>query len=410
MTSKGEPEGDVGVLFHGELQLADDAESRLSVTLTMEPDSLSLATGEEKLGTWNRPEAKAVEIARGKYDLTLGNETLIFTPENGPLFASRGLPYFSEPGPESVEPAGFLAKIKKWGVRPTDFATQLGSADGEVEKSGESAGQPVGPLDAAVSGQAPAIPPTETSPSLQAAYADAVRGAAVGIPAAANPPPSPAAVPASVPASGASAGPSYVAASSPAPAKPASSTHSRPAEPARPAPRPIPVTGPLAGNIANPVAPPPSLAPPPAAPRQDTVTNDKPHHEIPHQETGATIHMTTDVRPVTQPAPATPTAQVAPVVPVAPIEVSPRPGAVPRDAATPHLPDLAGLLARLDTALRDLQEGRMEPDRGRAMAEVVRAMCRAIEVSGGGANDLTSIADKLDSGDGLGNNTIEDRV
>ncbi|MDH5421695.1 MAG: hypothetical protein OEY55_07820, partial [Acidimicrobiia bacterium] len=85
-THSREPEGDVGVLFHGELELSSDPESRLVVTLTMEPDSLSLATGEEKLGTWNRPDAKAVEISRGKYDLTLGNETLIFTPENGPLF------------------------------------------------------------------------------------------------------------------------------------------------------------------------------------------------------------------------------------------------------------------------------------------------------------------------------------
>lgn len=384
------------MLFHGELQLADDVESRLSVTLTMEPDSLSLATGEEKLGTWNRPEAKAVEIARGKYDLTLGTETLIFTPENGPLFASRGLPYFSEPGPESVEPAGFLAKIKKWGVRPNDFASPLGNADGEVEKPGQPDTEPVGPLDAAVSGQEPASPLTETSSSLQAAYADAVRGAAAGIPAAASTPrpmadqPFPAA-PATVPAP------------SPSPAKPDALAQSRPAEPARPAPRPIPVArpvaGPLAGSIANPVPQAPSLAPPPAAPRQEMVGQDMPRQDVPHQETGATIHMTTDVRPATQAAPP------------APIEVSQREGSVARDRTAAHLPDLAGLLARLDAALRDLQEGRMDPDRGRAMAEVVRAMCHAIEVSGGAnANDLNSIADKLDDGDGLGNNAIEGRV
>ena len=51
----------------------------------------------------------------------------------------------------------------------------------------------------------------------------------------------------------------------------------------------------------------------------------------------------------------------------------------------------------------------MEPERGRAIADVVRAMCLAVEVSGGGAKALFSFADKLDDGGRLGDDVIEDQ-
>lgn len=387
-THSGEPEGDVGVLFHGELELSSDPESRLVVTLTMESDSLSLATGDEKLGTWNRPEAKAVEISRGRYDLTLGNETLIFTPENGPLFASRGLPYFNEPEP-STEPAGLLSKIKKWGLKPTDFATQLGMTP-NAPNSDTQPDRPVGPLDAAASSQRD-TPERPDEPLSTTRIEPADRSADDALPPFPTPPivHQPAATGSKVMAHAGAF--KY---EQPRADLPDATAQLDREEPGR---------GPLATNLSAPAERPTTTSP---APPRGPQPIDRP-----------TIQMTTEPA---HPSPIPIAAQPPATQPLA-VETEPGTTSVPTPSkpASPRLPherpdvpvipDLAGLLARLDSAIHDLQEGRMEPDRGRAIADVVRAMCLAVEVSGGGAKALISSADKLDDGGRLGDDVIEDQ-
>ena len=70
----------------------------------------------------------------------------------------------------------------------------------------------------------------------------------------------------------------------------------------------------------------------------------------------------------------------------------------PSEAPVPDLAllDLSGLLARLEEAVDDLRSGRMEPARGRAIADVVRAMCRAVEISGQPPKGFSTMADTLD--------------
>ncbi len=387
-THSGEPEGDVGVLFHGELELSSDPESRLVVTLTMESDSLSLATGDEKLGTWNRPEAKAVEISRGRYDLTLGNETLIFTPENGPLFASRGLPYFNEPE-ISIEPAGLLSKIKKWGLKPTDFATQLGMTP-TAPSPDTQPDQPVGPLDAAASSQRDAPErPEEPLPTNRIEPAD--RPADDALPPAPAPP-----VVHQPTATGSMAMAQSGALKYEPPRADMTDANAQ-------LDREEPVRGPLATDLSAP-AERPTTTPP--APLRGPQPIERP-----------TIQMNTEpARPspipigVQPPATQQPAVETGPGLTSVPVPSKPANPRLPHERPdVPVIPDLAGLLARLDSAIHDLQEGRMEPDRGRAIADVVRAMCLAVEVSGGGAKALISFADKLDDGGRLGDDVIEDQ-
>ncbi len=398
-THSGEPEGDVGVLFHGELELSSDPESRLVVTLTMEPDSLSLATGDEMLGTWNRPEAKAVEISRGRYDLTLGNETLIFTPENGPLFASRGLPYFNEPE-LPTEPAGLLSKIKKWGLKPTDFATQLGMTPA-ASSPGTQPDRPVGPLDAAASSHRDASEPLNEplNEPLPVAQTEPAGGTAND---ALSPPP----------ARPAESAPPIVhpstATGSMTMAQPGASQNQQPRAdlPGGTAriDREAPIRGPLATSLTAPAdRPTANLAAPPRRPEPI----ERPTIQMATTEPARPSPIPISVQPTgTQ----QPDFETNPGITPVPDSSEPAKPELPRQRPdVPVIPDLAGLLARLDSAVRDLQEGRMEPARGQAIADVVRAMCLAVEVSGGGAKALISFADKLDDGGRLGDDVIEDQ-
>ena len=386
-THSGEPEGDVGVLFHGELELSSDPESRLVVTLTMEHDSLSLATGEEKLGTWNRPEAKAVEISRGRYDLTLGNETLIFTPENGPLFASRGLPYFNEPE-LPIESPSLLSKIKKWGLKPTDFATQLGLTPAAPSTDSQP-DRPVGPLDAAASQRETPESPDEPQPTIPTEPADRSSHGRPGDPA----PP--------VVHQPTSTGSMEMQQSGVL--EPEQPRVEMPGGPSQPE-RQEPMRGPLATSLTAP-AERPTASPP--APSRGPQPTERPTIQMAATEPAGASPIPIGVQsPATQQPAFDTTAQAASV----PTQ-SQAANAMPEHERSdvPAIPDLAGLLARLDSAVLDLQEGRMEPDRGRAIADVVRAMCLAVEVSGGGAKALFSFADKLDEGGRLGDDVIEDQ-
>lgn len=412
------------MLFHGELELSNDPGSRLVVTLTMEADALSLATGDENLGTWNRPDTKAVEIARGKYDLTLGNETLLFTPENVPLFASRGLPFFDEVD-EQTPPAGLLAKIKKWGLKPADFATQLGLTDPLVPGADPEAAA-TGPLAEATARKETVTTRAEEIDQLRRTHQTASELPVGSVPTAPH-----------------RADPIKQLPGPPVPA----TSH----EPTLPSGEPADV---LLGSHPRPTVTPivmdplPDTNPPAFA---ETPTMGSPaqsltleSHEPETLPGSLTASVATQEGPSTEPVtnpiserPGVATPTIRPVIPiefdstqVETVEAEPLQVAVPRsERATdqdhtpieslalsspppadtlPDLTDLTGLLARLETAVDDLQAGRMEPARGRAIADVVRAMCRAVEVSGQGAKGLNSIADKLDNGQGLGNDVNED--
>ncbi|MDH3194279.1 MAG: hypothetical protein OEM40_08185, partial [Acidimicrobiia bacterium] len=322
-THSREPEGDVGVLFHGELELSSDPESRLVVTLTMEPDSLSLATGEEKLGTWNRPDAKAVEISRGKYDLTLGNETLIFTPENGPLFASRGLAYFNEPD-RAIETPGLLSKIKKWGLKPTDFASQTEATQPAMSTPDPHPDRPIGPLEAAYSqpdtaksdGPLPAAPTmAQSSPNIQ------------------PPSPTPPAV---------------------HPASPGSIeiTQSRAGEPDQPgAELPggttrvewrEPMSGPVGTSLTEP-APGPTASPP--VPPGGPQPGERPTIQMAAPESGSPSPIPVVAEPPASGRPAFDTKVRAASIPIP----SQPPKPAPAHERPPVIPDIVGLLARLDS-------------------------------------------------------------
>lgn len=423
------------MLFHGELELSNDPGSRLVVTLTMESDALSLATGDENLGTWNRPDTKAVEIARGKYDLTLGNETLLFTPENVPLFASRGLPFFDEVD-EQTPPAGLLAKIKKWGLKPADFATQLGLTVPLAPGTDPEAAT-IGPLAEATARNETVTIRADDIDQPRRTHQTASGSPVESIPTAAHGPGPVKRLP----------GPQV--ATSPDPTLPSGEPDdvllgSRPRPTVTRQPDRLPVTpivmDPLPDAALSAVTEPTTVGSPGQTSRLESHEPETLPGPLASSVAGQDGRST---EPATDPISEPPTGAAPTIRPVIPIEfdstrietVEAEPVQVaapwserttnqditpseslalstptPTDAlpGLPGLPDLAGLLARLETAVDDLQAGRMEPARGRAIADVVRAMCRAVEVSGHGAKDLNSIADKLDNGQGLGNDVNGD--
>lgn len=420
------------MLFHGELELSNDPGSRLVVTLTMEADALSLATGEENLGTWNRPDTKAVEIARGKYDLTLGDETLLFTPENVPLFASRGLPFFDEVD-EQTPPAGLLAKIKKWGLKPADFATQLGLTEPLVSVANAEA-TTVGPLAEATARNETGTTRDNGIDQLGGSSRTASESPVESIPTAPHRPEPVKRLP----------GPPVATSLEPTmpseePDDVLMGSRPRPSVTRQPTRLPvIPVTvDPLADRAPSAITEPTTVGRPA---QSFGLENHEPEALAGPLTSNVAAQDIRSTEPGTDPISEPPTGAAPTVRPVIPIEFdSTRIGTVEAERvqvaapwsdraidqdttlseslapstpspayALPGLPDLASLLARLETAVDDLQAGRMEPARGRAIADVVRAMCRAVEVSGHGAKDLNSIADKLDNGQGLGNDVNED--
>ena len=323
------------MLFHGEVELTNDPGSRLPVTLTMDERAVSLSTGEETLGSWGRLDADAVERSRGRYDLTLGGETLVFTPDNAHIFASRGLAFFHESAPADP-PAGFLAKMKtKWTGRPDELASAPSTVAQELTPSPS-----VGPLDAATAASAtPSSTPTEPSPFDLAQPSPSK-------PAPPTPP----------------LGPAEPEASDLQPNSPGATTNTRVALDEE---RPL-VEEPL-----------------PLARIPEPIEMGSPVWEQPTAGTDAQERTTA-------------------------VESGESPNPAP-EASVPDLAvfDLPGLLARLEEAVDDLREGRMEPARGRAIADVVRAMCRAVEISGQSPKGLSAMADTLEQGE-LGSDLDED--
>ena len=359
------------MLFLGELELPDDAGTSLEVQMKLADGLVSLSTGSETLGEWARQEAAVVALGRGAFDLTLGSETLVFRAANPAAFSAKAIPFIDD----AEQPAsdGFLGRFrnKKKSVEPKRAPEETPPEPDQPQWT---------------------EPPLTTTPSTATATAGSM---------------------ATEPMSTALDTRDFRPSAEPAPFKTV-----------EPSPSNDSGEGPL-GRIAEPAAssPLPSVSPATAeafaeAPPLGRSASPPPKDPDPAPPADPTPDPTAVVAAVRPPEPkpivieSTPPSPQPPTTVIEPVEtfvadtdeIAGIATEIPAPADPsiigghgPVLPDLPGLLARLETSIDDLRAGRMEPARGRAIADVVRAMCRAVEVSGPPAKGLAAIADTLDT-------------
>jgi hypothetical protein len=73
--------------FTGDVLLPGDVESGLAATLTLDPERVTLTSGDNQLGSWDRSDYQIVPEHNGSFSLTLGGEALLFRPDSPSEFA-----------------------------------------------------------------------------------------------------------------------------------------------------------------------------------------------------------------------------------------------------------------------------------------------------------------------------------
>jgi hypothetical protein len=73
--------------FTGDVLLPGDAGSGLAATLTLDPERVTLTSGDNQLGSWDRSDYQIVPEHNGSFSLTLGGEALLFRPDTPSEFA-----------------------------------------------------------------------------------------------------------------------------------------------------------------------------------------------------------------------------------------------------------------------------------------------------------------------------------
>ena len=90
--------------FHGPVRLPGDLEPSVNATLTVDEERMTLATGDDSLGSWTRDDC-LVEVDRGgAFRLVLGGEELYFLPESVSEFATAvAVPLRTQPSQTDEE-------------------------------------------------------------------------------------------------------------------------------------------------------------------------------------------------------------------------------------------------------------------------------------------------------------------
>ena len=73
--------------FTGDVLLPGEAGSGLAATLTLDPERVTLTSGDNQLGSWDRSDYMIVPEQGGSFNLTLGGESVLFHPDSPSEFA-----------------------------------------------------------------------------------------------------------------------------------------------------------------------------------------------------------------------------------------------------------------------------------------------------------------------------------
>ena len=73
--------------FTGDVLLPGEAGSGLAATLTLDPERVTLTSGDSQLGSWDRSDYLIAPEQSGSFNLTLGGESVLFRPDSPSEFA-----------------------------------------------------------------------------------------------------------------------------------------------------------------------------------------------------------------------------------------------------------------------------------------------------------------------------------
>lgn len=88
--------------FTGNVLLPGDLEGGLVATLSLDPERVTLASGDNQLGSWHRSEYLIAPEQNGSFNLTLGDESILFRPDSPSEFAGTSEVPLAEPLSSSV--------------------------------------------------------------------------------------------------------------------------------------------------------------------------------------------------------------------------------------------------------------------------------------------------------------------
>jgi hypothetical protein len=75
--------------FTGDVLLPGEMGSGLAATLTLDPERVTLTSGDNQLGSWDRSDYLIAPEQNGSFSLTLGGESVLFRPDSPSEFASE---------------------------------------------------------------------------------------------------------------------------------------------------------------------------------------------------------------------------------------------------------------------------------------------------------------------------------
>lgn len=73
--------------FTGDVLLPGDVGSGLAATLSLDPERVTLTSGDNQLGSWSRSDYLITPELNGSFNLTLGGESVLFRPDSPSEFA-----------------------------------------------------------------------------------------------------------------------------------------------------------------------------------------------------------------------------------------------------------------------------------------------------------------------------------
>jgi hypothetical protein len=73
--------------FTGDVLLPGDTGDGLSATLCLDPERVTLTSGDNQLGSWDRSDYLIAPEQNGSFNLTFGGESLLFRPDSPSDFA-----------------------------------------------------------------------------------------------------------------------------------------------------------------------------------------------------------------------------------------------------------------------------------------------------------------------------------
>ena len=73
--------------FTGDVLLPGDTGGGLSATLCLDPERVTLTSGDNQLGSWDRSDYLIAPEQNGAFNLTFGGESLLFRPDSPSDFA-----------------------------------------------------------------------------------------------------------------------------------------------------------------------------------------------------------------------------------------------------------------------------------------------------------------------------------